>query len=156
MVLPAYGPQNTDDIPAGSGMMEEERNQREFVRACMNMAAMVVFHDTEKVRGKVKDVSLRGLLFLCEASLPVGCACDVTLFLGGDEVETDFRICARGKIVRQSGAEYGIEFMSVDVDSLGHLRNLVHLNVSDPRYAETEFKRHIGLKRKWYPHVNDP
>ena len=90
-------------------------------------------------------VVLTGLYLFCPESLPLGKACQVTLFLG--EGQSQIHIEAKGRVIRTDDTGMGIALTEImGADSFDHLRNLVMYNSACPNLVESEFKSHIGLK----------
>lgn len=119
-------------------------NKRDFTRAAVGVEAEIVAGDT-MIRGQIGDVSLKGLLLACADTLPEGSECHVRILLG--DSAAPLLIEAKGKVVRNLDEGIAVEFTGVDLDSYGHLKNLVSMNVADIEQAESEFRSHVGLKK---------
>lgn len=120
-------------------------NKRDFTRAVVGVEAEIVAAES-LVRGHVGDVSLKGLFLVCDEMLPEGAECIVHLLLGDPGAS---RLCveARGRVIRNLDSGIAVEFTGIDLDSYGHLKNLVSMNAADIDQVEREFQNHLGLKR---------
>jgi hypothetical protein len=91
------------------------------------------------VRGKVHDLSLKGLACSTEEWILPGKECDVTL-----ELESGLRMHVHGRIIR-AGQDGAIDFIRMDEESFAHLRNLVRLYAEDADVVDEEL-RHPAFK----------
>ncbi len=121
-------------------------NKRDFTRAVVGVKAEIIAKDT-LISGLVGDVSLNGLLLICDDQLPEGMECIVHLFLGDQESPQGLRIETKGVVIRNLDNGIAVEFTELDLESYDHLKNLVSLNATDPEKVEHEIKDHLGLKR---------
>ncbi|MCP4002558.1 MAG: PilZ domain-containing protein [bacterium] len=121
-------------------------HMRGFQRSATEMTAEIRVEGTEALRWMVCDVSFSGIYLRGEKQLPVGTICQVTIFLDGQD--PPILIEASGRVVREDDDGFGIQFDSVDVDSVDHLRNLVLANSQKPGEVIEEFETHIGLYEK--------
>lgn len=98
------------------------------------------------LEGQTQDVSLKGVWFATERSLPVGNLVKVCLVLSsGDE---HYHIETQGRVVRVDQGGMGIEFTEIDSESIDHLRSLVMYNAEDADVVHEEFDAHLGIRRK--------
>ena len=124
--------------------MKNDQDRREFTRVPITVEVKVSDGQTTIVSDKTQDVSLTGLYLFCPESLPLGKACQVTLFLG--EGQSQIHIEAKGRVIRTDDTGMGIALTEImGADSFDHLRNLVMYNSACPNLVESEFKSHIGL-----------
>jgi len=124
---------------------EAWKHPREFTR-CKTAIEVEIAAADRRVTGETRDVSLSGLYFYGERSLPAGTPCRVTLFVGGRE--SGARIDASGRIARVDAHGLAVSFDTVDLDGYQHLRQLVLLNSPDPDRAAEEIDQHVGLLRR--------
>jgi hypothetical protein len=123
----------------------EASNQREFTRIPVHVQAEVKGGGLDIVRSATQNLSLKGLMVLCEEKLPEGTVCQITLFLAGGEITID----AEGTVIHCY--EDGIAFQFTRIfgsESFEHLRNLLHYNAPDPDLVESEFEDSTGIHRK--------
>ncbi len=125
--------------------MNDHANRRNFSRVEPHIDVEVDCDD-KIVCGRLADVSLRGIRLVCDEKLPLQAEGMVKLLLGEEKKDSVY-IKAKGKIIRAVEDGICIEFMEIDLDSFGHLRNLVQLNASNVPRVESEFKSHLGLKK---------
>lgn len=120
-------------------------NKRDFTRAVVGVEAEIVA-ENRLIHGQVGDVSLKGLFLVCNEQMPEGTECIVHLLLGESDAP---QLCieARGKVIRNLDSGIAVEFTGIDLDSYGHLKNLVSMNAADIDQVENEFHNHLGLKR---------
>ncbi|MCP4672812.1 MAG: PilZ domain-containing protein [Desulfobacula sp.] len=87
--------------------------------------------DGEKidVKGSTSDLSLKGIFIGTQNILAVGTKCSIKIFLTG--TRDKLALLMEGSIVRSNENGMGIEFMSMDVDTYSHLKNIVNYNSLD-------------------------
>ena len=129
--------------------MTSIENKRDFTRAVVGIEAEIIAEDIF-IHGLVGDVSLKGLFLICDEQMPEGSECTVHLLLGDPE-SPHLCIETKGVVVRNLGNGIAIEFTEIDLDSYGHLKNLVSMNVAEVEQVESEFKNHLGLKKVQAP-----
>jgi hypothetical protein len=98
------------------------------------------------VRGRVRDLSLKGVYLLCRPHVQAGADCRVTLVLTG--AETPVPVEVDGRVVSIDERGMAIEFTEMPVESLDYLRNLVLYNSSDTERVEREFQQPPNFKRR--------
>lgn len=76
----------------------------------------------------IVDLSLHGALVTTGSPLDPGCECTLRIPLAEDA-----EIAMRIRVVRTSGVEHrmALECLTIDIDSIQHLRRLVELNLGD-------------------------
>jgi len=129
--------------------MAKMKNQREFTRSKVIIKAEVV-SDGTVIWGQVRDVSLRGMCFICGDLLPVNAECAVRIFLGEHRMDSPC-IEGRGRVARTFDTGISIEFTEIGLDAFEHLQNLIRLNASNVLQVEEEFESHWGLKKAESP-----
>ena len=98
------------------------------------------------VRGRVRDLSLKGVYLLCRPHVQAGADCRVTLVLTG--AETPVPVEVDGRVVSIDERGMAIEFTEMPVESLDYLRNLVLYNSSDTERVEREFQQPPIFRRR--------
>jgi hypothetical protein len=115
-------------------------NHRKFTRVSPHLPVDVVA-EGKTVSGEVHDISFEGLWLPAAAPLAVRTPCHVTIHLA----ET-IKISAAGVVVRSEPDGFAIQFVELlDLESYGHLRNLILYNTLDTATVEEEFDRHVRL-----------
>ncbi|MCZ6799504.1 MAG: hypothetical protein O7F12_03365, partial [Nitrospirae bacterium] len=78
--------------------------------------------------------------------LPEDAACDISLFLEGEEAPVTIQI--EGKVIRNGPWGMAIQFTKIlDPESLNHLQNLVLYNSGDQiAQVEEELASHVGIR----------
>lgn len=112
--------------------MTQERRKRSRVN--LEFPLTIAF-DGRRVRGVVRDLSLKGLSCSTEAWIVPGKECDVTL-----ELESGIRMHIHGRIIR-AGQDGAIDFLSMDESSFAHLRNVVRLYADDADAVDEELRK---------------
>lgn len=128
-------------------MKPKKIEHREFSRSNVSVRSQVRLPCGVLLEGRVCDVSMNGVCFVTERSLPVGSAVRVSLALGDPEGQ-EFRIDAEGAVARIIEKGVAIQFTSIDAESVEHLRNLVLFNAADSDQVVREFEDHVGIRRK--------
>ena len=126
--------------------METGAERREFTRVPVRFETELRTDEGKLIRGRSRDVSLKGLIFECETPIPPGSRCRVSLILG--EHPNQIRIDISGKIARSEDKGLAVEFLELGTESFGHLKNLVLYNSGEPEKVEREFVEHLGLKSR--------
>lgn len=93
----------------------------------------------------VLDVSLEGALLEVPAGLVAepGAPCALVIRLDAGEAV----IQLEGKVAHHRGNRLGIRCTSVDLESIGHLRRVVELNLGDEALLHRELATLIGAHR---------
>lgn len=126
--------------------MSQSDDRREFTRVRLAVGVEVDQPGRQKISGRGRDLSVKGVYVECRQPLPPCTPCEVTIVLSG--TPEPMQVHVTGRVVYVEPAGMGIEFVEVDVDSFIHLRNLVLYNSVDTEQVEREFQQHIGLKRR--------
>jgi hypothetical protein len=117
-------------------------NHRKFTRVSPHLPVDVVADGTT-ISGEVRDISFEGLWLPTTASLAERTPCRATIHLS----ET-IKISADGVVVRSEPDGFAVQFIELlDLESYGHLRNLILYNTLDTATVEEEFDRHVRLLR---------
>jgi hypothetical protein len=92
----------------------------------------------------VLDVSLKGALLEVPAGLAAepGVRCAVTIHLDAGQAV----IQLDGEVVHRSGRKVGVRCTSIDLESVGHLRRVVELNLAEETLLERELATLIGIE----------
>lgn len=86
------------------------------------------------------DISLKGLLLTHSGDQPLSSQpVQVKICLSNQTA-----ITMNADIVHQSPVELGLTCALIDIDSIGHLRRLIELNLGDPAAAERELAELIA------------
>lgn len=116
-------------------------NHRKFTRVSSHIPVDVEA-DERTISGAVRDISFEGLWLPTTEPFPVRTPCRVTVHLA----ET-IKIRAVGVVVRSEPNGVAVQFLELrDLDSYGHLRNLILYNSLDTETIEEEFDRHLRLR----------
>ena len=116
---------------------ERRRNIRVAFRTSVSVTetgegGRTVTADNEGTR----DISLKGLYVLTSEPFPAGTECQVNLRLTGDS--SDLHLNILGTVVRADKTGMAIQFKSMDVDALIHLKNILYYNSGDPERIDAE------------------
>ncbi|EPR42344.1 type IV pilus assembly PilZ [Desulfovibrio sp. X2] len=110
--------------------MAEEKRTRTRVNL---MFGAVVTCNGRDVPVRLNNLSLRGVSCNPDPRLAVGEDCFVRIVLSGSVT-----VRVSGRIVRASAEETAVEFLEMDPESFGHLRNLVRMHAEDPDQIDDE------------------
>lgn len=124
--------------------MTDDNKLREFLRVDTKFDVTMEIEGKTVQSGYTRDLSMKGLLVLCEERYPVGTNCRILIHLGGPD--SGPKVEARGAIVREHPDGLGIQFSELDVDSYHHLKNMIIHNAEETEEAEQEINDHVGLK----------
>lgn len=126
--------------------MTDYNKLREFLRVDTKFNVTMEIEGQTIQCGRTRDLSMKGLLVLCEERYPVGTNCRISIHLGGPD--SGPKVDARGTIVREHPDGLGIQFFELDVDSYNHLKNMIIHNAEETEKAEQEIHDHVGLKHR--------
>lgn len=120
--------------------MTEHRERRRFSRVNFSTSVTLVQGD-QQWQGKLLDISLKGVL----VELPVAADCNPQVSLTASIPLSDqASIKMVVQPVHQEHHLLGLECISIDMESIGHLRRLIELNIDDPSAAERELTELIA------------
>ncbi len=90
----------------------------------------------------VLDVSLKGALLEVPAGLvaEAGTPCALVIHLDAGEAT----IHLDGEVAHHDGSKLGVRCTSIDLESIGHLRRVVELNLADEDLLQRELATLIG------------
>jgi len=124
----------------------EQQDRREFIRVPFRTGLAIRTQDRTIWSTSSLDISMTGLRASTQEAPPAeGTACEVEIVLS--DAEPPVIIEARGAIVRSAPGTIAVHFTEVDLDSFGHLRQVVLNNAGDPDRAEEELRSHRGIRK---------
>jgi len=119
--------------------------EREFTRVPINIEVSLNSEKGSLNSLKTKDLSIKGVFVESDEQWPESTECQVSLTLhAGETIELEFS----GRVERSIGIGMGIEFQEMDLESFGHLQQLLRYNSAESDKIDYEIKTHFGLKRK--------
>lgn len=101
------------------------------------MFGAVVSLDGRDVPVRLNNLSLKGLSCNPDPRLREGKECVVRIALSGTVT-----IRVQGRVVRVNPCDTAVEFLEMDPESFGHLRNLIRMHAEDPDRIDDEI---IGI-----------
>ena len=112
--------------------MPKENERRRFTRVRFDTAATLVQGES-LFHTHVLDISINGVLLETpeDYSVRTDLPAYISIFLN-DNAEIQMRV----SMVHSSSNYLGFHCESIDVESIGHLRRLIELNVDDPNASE--------------------
>jgi hypothetical protein len=123
-------------------------NQREFERVQSHIPVDVE-SGGKTVGGEARDIGFAGLWLPTHEPFAERTQCTVTIHLA----ET-IKIRANGLVVRSEADGFAVQFLDLlDLDSYGHLRNLILYNSADPATVDEEIGRHFQLRNGSAPRL---
>jgi len=128
-------------------MNSSTRDEREFSRTPVQVAAAVVARDGSGVEGRSRSLSMNGMFVECAGRLPTGAPCRVVLTLGDGAA----RVEVEGRIATHTVDGMGIAFDQVAPEDFEHLKRLVLYHAPDVERAEAEIAGHLGIKDRIRP-----
>lgn len=105
-------------------------------------AEAIVRSGERVVRGRSENVSLKGLFFQTSERFALGENVGIKLFL--HELEDQF-VELSGKVVREEGAGFGLQFSHMDYSVFMDLKRIVSLIVGDENQIISEFTKSLSL-----------
>ena len=121
--------------------MSDERRQHS--RIAFHSPAELVFAD-RSIDVVVLDLSLKGALVNLPTDTPIehGAVCMLQVRLSEAEISANIRMETR--VAHVEGDRAGLLCLTIDIDSVTHLRRLVELNLGDPKLLERELSMLIA------------
>ncbi len=121
--------------------MTDER--RHYSRIAFHAPASLVFPDSTSAV-VVVDLSLKGALIRIAENTSIKCGetCMLHVFL--NESELNHQISLEARVAHVNEGYVGLVCISIDLDSVTHLRRLVELNLGDPNLLERELSALIS------------
>ncbi len=120
--------------------MNKDKVQRRS-RSKFNCAVSI---ETDKLSFKSvrsRDISLNGIFVETNEKLPVGHECTLTIIL-----DNSINIDIQGKVTRAASDGLGITFISMNIESFGHLKQIVLFNSENPEEILEQEKNRPGFK----------
>ena len=120
--------------------MTEHRERRRFSRVNFSTPVTLVQGD-QQWQGKLLDISLKGVLVELPAAADYDPQASLTASIPlSDQASINMVV----QPAHQERHLLGLECMSIDMESIGHLRRLIELNLDDPTAAERELTELIA------------
>ena len=122
-----------------SNTTPQDKERRQFTRIAFDADAEV-FTGEQAVKVQVTDISLKGALIETPHDTKwhpsMGDHCEIVIDLDGQH--TKIYMHTRVAYVRDNNI--GLVCEHIDIQSIGHLRRLVELNLGDPALLDRELK----------------
>ncbi|MDR3300590.1 MAG: PilZ domain-containing protein [Candidatus Accumulibacter sp.] len=118
--------------------MNQER--RKYFRITFHTPATLTFPD-RTFEVEVLDLSLKGALVVLPAEITVTDQALCKLSVPLDETRTG--ITMKTRVVHLEDRRVGLRCLSIDLDSVTHLRRLVELNLGDPSLLDRELSEFL-------------
>lgn len=123
-------------------MSEHAGERRRFHRIATDKPVTLQAADGGEHQGKVRDISMRGLLFVCEDDWRPTQGARVSA-----QVRLDEDLCCidmDGEVAHVEDRLVGIHCTALDLDSASLLRRMVELNLADDEQIERELSELIA------------
>ena len=118
-----------------------KENRRQFTRVAFDADAEV-FTATHTLNVQVTDISLKGALVdippNTDWQASMGDHCEIVIHLDGEQ-SSNIYMHTRVAYVRNN-TNIGLVCEHIDIQSIGHLRRLIELNMGDPSLLDRELK----------------
>lgn len=125
--------------------MNENVEQRKYSRSLISLSVQVRLETGVLVEGNAKNVSLNGLFFETERSLPLGSRVKVIMSAGNGEEKTE--ISCTGKVSRLNDCGVAIELGKMDESCLMQLCDLIRSTATDKLVLEKELEQRLQTLR---------
>ncbi len=111
-------------------------NRRHYKRIKFETESNLTINDTS-YHCELLDLALKGALLQTSEELPLadGESCRINIFLPASNIALRFE----GQLVHRRGDLLGFKFLTVDIETLMHLRRLLELNIGDGDEVSREF-----------------
>ena len=125
-----------------TGGLNMESEKRRFTRFPLKMNATLAANNHSYNVDNISNLSIGGCFLPIHADLAKDTPCTLTIYLGAPE--GDLTVRTEGVVIRCEHGGVGIQFISVDPESLFHLQMLARYNSPDTERIEEEIKKHPG------------
>lgn len=125
--------------------MSKDKQSRKFSRCEIALRVEVRLDKGVLLEGCARNISMNGLFFETERSLPLGS--HVRVLLARDDGMRELRIECTGVVSRLDARGVAMEFQQVTSESLQHLHQLIRYNTEDALQVEREFEEYKMLKQ---------
>ncbi len=116
-------------------------DKREFERVQSHIPVDVE-SGGKTIGGETRDIGFAGLWLPTTEPFAERTQCTVTIHLA-----ESIKIRAKSLVVRSEPDGFAVQFLELlDLDSYGHLRNLILYNSADPATVDQEIGRHFRLR----------
>jgi hypothetical protein len=115
--------------------------KRKFTRVPFDTEIKVISGEKVIIALGIRDISLGGAFIITDESLTENTACKVTLSLIGPA--SLLRIEIEAEILRSEAQGIAVEFTSIDLDGLVHLKHFIEVHALDPDTIEREFRGNL-------------
>ena len=112
------------------GESMQSREKRKFSRVPFRLKAFVNSRATS-IKGEVENLSINGMLLATEMKLQAQDPVDITIYLSGTENPLEVAIRIQGTVVRTENRGIVLQFMEMDPDSFGRLKNIIAFNAGN-------------------------
>lgn len=115
-----------------SDTAHSDKERKKFTRIQFNTTATITQNDNT-FDAHVIDISLNGLLVETpkQYTLRSDLSTEISMILSDDT-----KIAMTAKFIHSSDDTLGFQCESIDMESMGHLRRLLELNMNNPRATE--------------------
>jgi len=118
--------------------------KRHFTRVLFKTEAIMQYDD-RTFRGEVENLSMKGMFFKVQDTIPLNEPVKVKIFLSG--ASSELAVDVAGKVVRQDKQGVAVKFDNIDMDSFIHLKNVVAYNSGDADQVTAEFHNFMKLNK---------
>lgn len=119
------------------------KENRRFTRVAFEVPAILSVGGHEFPLETIYNLSVGGVLVPGDKLFQPGKECTLTIPLSGSNQELMVQVS--GEFVWCTDDTAAVKFTHIDVDSLGHLQNIIRYNAQDPDQVESEILKHPGL-----------
>jgi hypothetical protein len=119
--------------------METEKRRFQRIPFDAKVRLTLTDADREPIIGVLQDISLKGaLIAISESYPPLNVGDSGELAIVPDQGDFEITLTVDIAYVLSSKHHYGLNIMSFDVESAGHLRRLVEVNLGDEQSLQRE------------------
>lgn len=82
------------------------------------------------IEGSSKDLSLKGMFINTYEDITLNTNCKIEVYLTG--MMEEFTLHMQGSVIRKEDNGIAVKFISMDLDSYTHLKNILRYNTGNP------------------------
>lgn len=115
--------------------------KRRYSRVAFELKAFVNSRNIS-AKGKVRNLSLNGMLIATDVGLQPNDPVEITLYLSGTKNPLDISVNIKGTVVRTEENGLVLQFKEMDIDSFVRLKNIIAYNAgNEDKVMEELLKR---------------
>jgi len=115
-------------------------DKRKYSRVVFETKALITFN-TSRIEGKVENLSMKGAYIKTKAPVNLLTGDEITLKLNLTGTTSKLALDLKATVKRVDSDGFGVEFISINLDSFTHLKNIIAYNSGEYEKILKEFEK---------------